>query len=288
MKSIFAVLVLYRMPIEESATYVSLARALGQQAELAAKLKLMVCDNSAEPQAMPPEFTGDYIQDGANPGLAARYNLALSRAAGATWLLLLDQDTRVTLAYAQELLALSEQEAAHEATVAIVPRLVSEDRMLSPHQPSYRPHGAGLDDETYGPAPGLVRAFNSGALLRVSALRAIGGFPEAYWLDYLDHAVFHRLQAAGGRVFVMRAALEHEMSHLQPGRMNAAAGRRQANQLAAELRFYREHGTPEERRLHRRDLARKALRAVTAGDIGQAARLLKAAISPAPMIEGRP
>jgi GT2 family glycosyltransferase len=100
--------------------------------------------------------------------------------------------------------------------------------------------------------PGLIRVYNSGAVLRMSALREIGGFPEEYWLDYLDHAVFHRLQAAGGKVFVMEARLAHEMSIHQPNKeANPAHAARQANQLAAEVRFYREHGTAQEQRRHR-------------------------------------
>ena len=56
-------------------------------------------------------------------------------------------------------------------------------------------------------------AYNSGSTIRVSALRSIGGFPAEFWLDYLDHAVYHSLYVRGYRIYVMRAKLTHEASY---------------------------------------------------------------------------
>lgn len=49
-----------------------------------------------------------------------------------------------------------------------------------------------------------LRAFNSGAVVRVSAIREMGGFATEFPLDYLDQATFAELQERGGRVFLLR------------------------------------------------------------------------------------
>jgi GT2 family glycosyltransferase len=49
---------------------------------------------------------------------------------------------------------------------------------------------------------GDVRPFNSAALLRVAALQKTGGYDRRFWLNYLDHSVFHALQQAGYLVWI--------------------------------------------------------------------------------------
>ena len=168
---------------------------------------------------MPPEFTGDYIQDGANPGLAARYNLALSRAAGATWLLLLDQDTRVTLAYAQEAArVVGARGGARGDPSPLCQGLSRRTGCFHRISPSYRPHGTGLDDED--PTARLRGWCVLSTLARCCGFLRCGrsvGFRRLTGSTTLTMPSSIGCRPAGGRVFVMRAALEHEMSHLQPG-----------------------------------------------------------------------
>ena len=56
-------------------------------------------------------------------------------------------------------------------------------------------------------------SYNSASTLRVKALRSIGGFPAEFWLDFMDHAVFHALFVRGYRVYVMLATLTHDSSY---------------------------------------------------------------------------
>ncbi len=56
-------------------------------------------------------------------------------------------------------------------------------------------------------------SYNSASTLRVRALRSIGGFPAEFWLDFMDHAVFHALFIRDYRVYVMLATLTHDFSH---------------------------------------------------------------------------
>lgn len=281
-KSILAVLVLYKTEPAASPAFVALADMLGRQPALAAALTLLVADNSREPHALPPGTPALYLHDGSNPGLARRYNHALDLAMEqrAPWLLLLDQDTQLTADYLDELLRLSESLLTRREVAAIVPRLAIGTTIHSPHSPSHRPRATPYDPQSTGLLPGLIRAYNSGALLRVSALLAVGGFPLNYPLDYLDHATLHRLQSAGGRVYGMHARLQHDMSIYRPERHKdpAHAGRHRS-QLSAEIRFYREHGTLGERLRHRIDLVRQATHSARSRNWTEMLRLLRAVVS---------
>jgi len=283
--SILALVVLYKMDFAASPSYNLLALALKQQPGLAQIIRMVVVDNSPQPQLLPAGFAGSYLHDGTNPGLAKRYNLALSLAAesNASWLLLLDQDTSLTLAYLEELLALSSQLLNDPAIVAIVPKLVAGTTLYAPHVPVYREVPYRLDLDSNGVVGDLIHPYNSGALVRVQALQAIGGFPEAYWLDYLDFATFHRLQAEGGRIYVMKTRLQHEMSAHRPERYNDPAhAPRHRNHLSAARRYYDEFGSNDERRKRRREIFRMAVGMVRRGHLAEAARLLQAAISAGP------
>ena len=57
-----------------------------------------------------------------------------------------------------------------------------------------------------------MQAFNSGAVLRLSALDEIGGFDESFPLDYLDHTTFRQLQRKEHSVYVLHSTLAHELS----------------------------------------------------------------------------
>jgi GT2 family glycosyltransferase len=281
---IFAVLVLYKMAPATSPSYCALRQALASRPGLQARMDVLVVDNSPEAQRLPASSFGRYVHDGTNPGLARRYNDALKQAvaAGATWLLLLDQDTGLTPAYFDQLEALAESLAGDPHIVGILPRLVTGERLLSPHIPEFRRSPYRLHLGVTGLLGGLIRGFNSGAMLRVAALQAIGGFPEQYWLDYLDHATFHRLQATGGEFYIMDVSLEHELSiHRADKHDDPANAERHRNQLAAQMLFYEEHGTPEERRRNRLDLVSRSWDSFLHLRFAEARRLLEAAVSPA-------
>lgn len=285
MSTILAIVVLYKMSPEASPTYRALSAALRDDVKLAGCMDLLVVDNSPESQELPTDMVGRYLHDGTNPGLAKRYNLALREAVavGAGWLLLLDQDTAVTAEYLAELCELAQSLRDEAKVAAVVPKLLLDGGVQSPHLPNvarYRRASQSLDVSKVGLMQGRVRVYNSGAMIRVSALEAMGGFPEAYWLDYLDHATFASLQENGGGIYLMASSLNHEMSIYLPGKHsdpgNAA---RQTNQLAAENRFYREHGTLEERVWHRLALAKQALRSALGKHFSEAGRYMRAAVA---------
>ena len=86
---------------------------------------------------------------------------------------------------------------------------------------------------------------------------AIGRFPREYWLDFLDHIMFHRLQEAGGLVLVLNVVIEHRLSlHNLEAEMDLE---RYANVLSAEWRFVRETGSGGGHLVHRLRLLKRAL-----------------------------
>ena len=81
---------------------------------------------------------------------------------------------------------------------------------------------------------GQPTAIASGALLRVEALRAIGPAPSVFWLDYLDHWMFRRLQQRGGALVPIDCELRHALSVASSDPPSVA---RYENVLRAERAF---------------------------------------------------
>ena len=278
-----AIIVLYKVPAEQSQSFASLQAYLKAGSAGARRFELMLCDNSPYAQPRPAGFHGEYVSDTANSGLATAYNCALRAASerGIPWLLLLDQDTTLTAEFLDEALATAEEMAARPEVVALVPKLTDKGVIVSPHYPPLLEAARPIAAEMSGFAPARVYVFNSGAVVRVSAIQAIGGFPVEYPLDFLDHATFAALRRSGGQLFILRSTLKHELSDVNQALPDPALVPRQEGVLDAEYRFYRKYGSPSERLIRRLRLLRSALgRAAKGKDWGQTRRILRAALRP--------
>ncbi len=261
---IVAVAVLYQRPISESESVSSFLRILEAQPALATHFSLIVYDNSPSAQLLPPQLPlpAEYVHDGTNGGLAPAYNCALQHAMtnGAPWLLLLDQDTTLTAEYLAELIERMESLEPVSEIGAIVPKLTANAVIYSPESSFLFQMRKRLRRVTHtveradvGPQERPMSAYNSGALLRVEALRQVGGFPADFWLDYLDHAVFEELARKGFRIFVMQSALEQKLSHMD---VNQVPHWRHRNVLTAQTRYVRRYGSLLERTMYRLYLLR--------------------------------
>jgi GT2 family glycosyltransferase len=294
MKQILAIIVLYRMRAEESPAFVSLAAELARTPHAAQAMELMLFDNTPWEQDAPAGFQGVYWRDTSNAGLAAAYQAALDRAStdGLPWLLLLDQDTTVTSAYLDEMLAAvdllrTEDEPGAEPMAgaqgeiaAIVPRLASHGVQCSPLRVQVLGPARPVEETVPGVAPRGTIAFNSGALLRVSALRAMGGFPRDFPIDYLDYVVFTMLQARGYGVQILASTLEHELSS-NTERSDEAAIVRHRSALDAERRYFERFGSAGDRLLRRLRLLKAAAgRIVRRKESGYTLRLIRSALRP--------
>ncbi|WP_158944618.1 glycosyltransferase [Granulicella sp. S190] len=260
--SVRCVIVLYRTGLQESETFQTLCAALREYPALASRISLLIYDNSPEPQtvALPVGLfaKASYQHDPSNGGLATAYNQALHAAeeAGDTWLWLFDQDTTVLPGLIPAAFAAIDRTPPSEAC-GIVPRLVQDGVVLSPAA-VHRFRYLAMQEGFSGLNPGWLTALNSCACLRVSALRAIGGFPPQYWLDFLDHAVFHRLHKQGGRLLVLDVTIPHRLS--TNNLRKESSHRRFDNLLAAEWQFVRETGWGGGSLMHRVRLLKRAVR----------------------------
>ena len=101
---------------------------------------------------------------------------------------------------------------ANNRIAAVAPFLICDSQPVSPAviQMSHaQPLPLSFSGEHQLPA----HAANSGALMRVSALRAVGGYDEDFWLDYSDIAVFHKLYLQGMALYVAGdVRLQHSLS----------------------------------------------------------------------------
>ena len=191
-----------------------------------------------------------------NGGLATAYNFALARAEAEqrAWLLLFDQDTMLTKEFLFELVESARTLHGQAQVGAIVPKLLVRGAIYSPEanfldqvRHPFRSLQT-VKKDVVGVQQGHLNAFNSGATLRVSALRAIGGFPLQFWLDYLDHAVFRALFVGGFRIYVMRAELVHNSSLAE---VTSLPLWRLRNILQAQTLFVKQSGGFLDRMLYR-------------------------------------
>ena len=245
-KSILAVLVLYKRRAEESQAYVSLQQILTENEAFAAPIELMLCDNTPTLQSPPAGFAGIYLSDPSNPGLAKHYNAAfrIAEERGIPWLMLFDQDTTPTREYVDELVAQIDALTADPQIVAILPKLHNGRKICSPYTTPKWSHKT-VSTTEWGRSGPILFGFNSGAVLRVEAVREIEGFPEEFWLDYLDYVMFNKLQKRGGHFYVMKSILRHHLASSNARTHMSAV--RYKNILHAERVYYDQYGTPQDR-----------------------------------------
>ena len=257
--NILAVVVLYNRDVLQSQSISSLFEILQQTPELARFYSLLVYDNSPESHSYGQHtaLPFAYVHDPENGGLARAYNFALQRAEadGQTWLLLLDQDTSLTREFLLALLQAADSLQARHEVASIVPRLLVNGEIHSPAanfmtllRRQFKPPAKGMGHEVAGIQEQHLCSYNSGSTLRVQAVRSIGGFPDQFWLDFLDHAVFHALFAGGYRTYVLQATLGHDFSH---SAIESVPQWRSENVLRARTLYVLRWGTGMERLLYR-------------------------------------
>lgn len=232
MARLMIVVVLYRQRWQESPLLPILEDFLATQ-----EARVLLYDNSPQPQQHPffdlPHVL--YHHDATNPGLASAYNFAFAqmRKTGCDRLLLLDQDTQLTKSYIEEVATFS----FTDEIPVVVPRLFSGQRQLSPlaagdYIDRYsKPIGSGVQYQR-------VMAVNSGCGIALAYLEEIGGFNEAFPLDFLDHWFFWRLFQAGKAVAVSQEKMTHDLSVLHYQRVSTS---RYQSILAGETLFYQQY-----------------------------------------------
>jgi len=202
---LLAVVVRYKTPVEQSQTLRSLSEAFSAEPELLGNYDVLLWDNSPiqleDPQLSFP-FRYDFSDQ--NLGVAGAYNHALAHAEsiGAPWLLLLDQDTTVTANYLQRMLGYA-KEVDHELSIAtIVPFVRSHGSLVSPRKFGQFSRSHQIPRAVSGIYREDAYAVNSGTVMRATALRAVGGYSQEFWLDFSDAYIFHTFYGHGKYMYV--------------------------------------------------------------------------------------
>jgi GT2 family glycosyltransferase len=241
---LLAVVVLYKKHPCESAAFRSLQAAILHNKNLPAQVRILLYDNTPGGQQCGVLPSNVLLKaDTNNGGLAKAYNHALevALAYGYTWLLTLDQDTRLPLDFLCHLADLAAFVGPREDVAAIVPRLSSDGRTISPGR-LLKPwgHVAPFLDAFTGISLDETIAANSASTFRVSALKSIGGYDPRFQIWCSDLLIFHRIYLNDLRVFVTREIqAEHEMAGFDLKARSSP--KRYEDALRAEEAFYDEY-----------------------------------------------
>lgn len=201
---ILTIVVLYKRTPENSETVQSLTSEFRRNPGMADQIGLLIWDNSPDPVVDPQmQIPAIYRGDGENVGVAGAYDggMRMAIASGCEWLLLLDQDTSIPAGFVSRLSEISREMQRRNDIAAIVPILMNGDEVSSPYVQGWFRRKA-IHPPFRGTPAGLLLAHNSGAMVRITALREIGGFDLDFWLDYSDIVLFDRLQRSGRKIFV--------------------------------------------------------------------------------------
>lgn len=236
---VMVVIVLYRIAPGESPAFRSVMAAR-KSLEHKGEIRVLLWDNS------PAEGAGEnlpegvaYFADESNSGLATAYNRAIEWADlhGAEWLLTLDQDTAVPADFFEKMASAATESTRYAGVAAVVPQIATGERQLSPNWFQFGAIPRWYESGYVGVPAEPVFAFNSGAMLRIDALKQVGGYDPRFWLDDSDAMIFSKLHEHGKRVYVAGdIQVEHEFSMKDMQRRMSPA--RYYNALFAETAFW--------------------------------------------------
>ena len=237
---VMVVIVLYRIAPKESPAFKSVMAARQAFGPDAGDVRVLLWDNSpmaGAGEALPERVA--YFGDESNSGLATAYNRALEWAQlhGAEWLLTLDQDTAVPAEFFEKMAAAAVESSRYSGIGAVVPQIAAGGKQLSPNWFQFGAIPRWYRSGYTGVPAEPVFAFNSGAMLRVDALKQVGGYDLRFWLDDSDAMIFSKLHEHGKRVYIAGdIQVEHEFSMKDmQGRMSPV---RYRNALLAETAFW--------------------------------------------------
>lgn len=212
---------------------------------------LVVDNGSADgtPDHIRADFPAvDLIENGRNLGFAAGCNVGLRQALAqqVDYALLLNNDTLVEPDMLAQLIAAAGQ--LPDAGL-LAPQMRYADRPAAIWFSASRRHPWTLEARDFGPqgprrhmpAGGPIAVdyiFGTAMLLSARALRAVGGFDEAFFMYYEDMDLCLRLQAAGFKLYyVPQARLYHQVS----ASTERAAPLRYGYKARSSVIFFRKH-----------------------------------------------
>lgn len=243
MPRILIVVVRYRTPLDQSSVMQSLAQAFSADPSLEQSFTTLVWDNSPDPLTNPvAAFPFEYRHTGENLGVSGAYNRAMELAEqrGDTWLLLLDQDTTLPSGLLEAMHTYAARLEGDRHVAAVAPSILMHQTLVSPKVTAKWSGARDFPAGFSGATSQEVVLVNTGLLLRVAALRQMGGFSEDFWLDFSDRYLCHMLAKHHFSVWIAsELRLAHHISLMAgPGGMSEL---RYANLVAAEDAYFSLH-----------------------------------------------
>jgi GT2 family glycosyltransferase len=261
-RQIVAVVVLYKRLPEQSQTVESLGKIFAAKPELLDSIHVVLFDNS--PTAldhMSRPFPFSYHHAGRNLGTSGAYNYAMELAEreAISWLLLLDQDTSVSAEFLPRILEYSYLLQGKADIGSVVPFIYSHGTLVSPRKLGRFNRISQIPADFNGCCRQRAYAVNSATLMRVSALREIGGYSDDFWLDLSDVYVFQAMFRKGRYMYVAGdLTLQHLITSMDFD--NDMTPERYRNFLAAESAFVDLFSSAPERAAHVIRLLARTLR----------------------------
>lgn len=148
-------------------------------------------------------FNFHLIENGENIGIAEALNRGVkwARNQGYSWVILFDQDSRITDGFIRQMLDTWESHPDRERVGSVHPRYVHPETGTEPAVRRARDGGP-------------VVSLTSGALMPVWVFDAVGWFASEYFIDEVDTEYCYRLRAEGYLVADSReAVLFHTVGH---------------------------------------------------------------------------
>lgn len=212
---LLVVIVLYRSTLVESNAYQSITKAFAHSYDGGKQVDLMIVNNGPihiECQTDDAVFRLHYVERLDNPGVSKAYNLAgqLAGRLQKQWLLVLDQDTILPINFWDRY---NESIRLHPTIPIHAPKLWSGDVLISPCK--YRFYRGTLLPTNIQAGLHSVKGrnvLNSGLLIRVDALHAVGGYNESVRLYFSDFVFFDRIKNQYDEFAVVDVNLIHDLS----------------------------------------------------------------------------
>lgn len=216
---VLAVLVVYERGLDRVEAWPALQQMLAASVSMPGDTlrltHLLIYDNSASPLARPSTLVSrcTWVHDPRNGGTAAAYAHAARLAAplGASWLLLLDHDTRIPATLLRSAGAALVQ-AAPTTPAALLPWVMHGSSVVSPARITTAGTARPLDRGAPLAAEWHLTGIASGSFLRLRDFDGLDRMPPGLWLDYVDHWIFAQLALRGRPVALIDCTLQHDLS----------------------------------------------------------------------------
>ena len=217
-KNLLVILVLYKMKLEESKSFISLNKALPDDA---AAVPLVVYDNSPYITNSPRKYDLDkcrihYKSDPTNGGISKAYNYGAAyaqRMGSIDWLFFLDQDTELPGEIFQKF---AQSISSQPAIQLFAPILILKDQSIfSPCRYVFK---RGFQPKKMHPGLHSLKRLspvNSGMMVSLHAFIKAGGYNDAVRMDFSDFQFIERFKQIYPDFYVIDSTLVQDFSNHQ-------------------------------------------------------------------------